>query len=262
MTRLLVESSQLSGDVITVAGEEHRYLTRVLRVELGDHVVLFDGKNQEAEAQVTRIGPRALELKVIERRSAVVPDRPAVTLIQGLTKGDKFDLVVQKATELGVSRIIPVSSTRAVIRPELGRALARQVRWQKIAREASRQSGRIDIPEVTPIVPLQQALSESSPQSLRILLWEGARGKSLRTVLPAAAQAPDPTAAAAATPTMDKSQAVTLAVGPEGGFSNEEVADAERLGFVISGLGPRILRTETAPLVALAILGYVIGDLG
>lgn len=262
MTRLFVDPSQLTGDVITVAGEEHRYLTRVLRVELGDHVVLFDGQSQEAEAQVTRIGPRALELKVLERRSAGIPDRPAVTLIQGLAKGDKLDLIVQKATELGVSRIVPVSSTRAVIRPEPGRAMARQVRLQKIAREAARQSGRVDVPEVTMIVPLLQALAEATPQSLRILLWEGARGTSLRSILPTPPPAPDPTAAAPAAPTMDKSQAVTIAVGPEGGFSQEEVDAAQQLGFVICGLGPRILRTETAPLVALAILGYVIGDLG
>ncbi len=261
MTRLHVDPSQLVGDLITIAGEEHRYLTRVLRVGLGDRVVLFDGKSQEVDATVTRIGPRALELKITERRTAGTPDRPTVTLIQGLSKGDKFDLVVQKATELGVSRIVPVSTSRAVIRPELGRALARQMRWQKIAREASRQSGRVDIPDVAPILPLDQALSEATPQGLRIVLWEGARGQSLRAILPTPAK-PEESSAAPLQPTMDRTQAVTLVVGPEGGLTQEEVDAAVRLGFVVAGLGPRILRTETAPLVALAILGYVIGDLG
>lgn len=252
MTRLLIDKTRLAEPLVTIAGDEHRYLTRVLRVEVGDHVVLFDGLAEEAEAEVTRIGPRATELRVIERRTAVILDRPSVTLVQALSKGDKLDFIIQKSTELGVMRIVPVSSARAVVRPEPGRAMARQVRWQKIAREAARQSGRVDIPEVSPVTPLETALHEANPQALRLFLWEGARSTSLRSVLPAKKPANS----------VDGPLLISLVVGPEGGFANDEVDLARSLGFHVVGLGPRVLRTETAPIVALSILGYRLGDLG
>jgi 16S rRNA (uracil1498-N3)-methyltransferase len=171
-----------------------------------------------------------------------------VTLIQALTKGDKLELVVQKATELGVARVLPVTTQRSV--PRFGdagamRALGRRARWQKIAREAARQSGRADVPEIEPVTPLSTALAAAAKDALKILLWEGEREHALGQVLP-----PPPVAR------------VVIAVGPEGGFSVEEVEAARAAGFVSVGLGPRVLRTETAALVVLAILGFALGDLG
>ncbi len=247
MARLFVEQERIAEELVVLADEDHKYLTRVLRLAVGDVVTLFDGKSVEATARITRVGPRALEVRIEERRAVAGSDRPHVTLIQGLAKGDKLDLVVQKSTELGVARFIPVTTERAVTKLEAGQAQAtsRQARWQKIAREAARQSGRLDIPEVEGVTTLQTALAASAKDALRLLLWEGARQTSLRTVLPA--QPP---------------QQIVIAVGPEGGFTVAEVEAARALGFVAAGLGPRVLRTETAALVTLAILGYALGDLG
>jgi 16S rRNA (uracil1498-N3)-methyltransferase len=247
MARLFVEPGKLIEDVVVLADEDHRYLTRVLRLDVGETVVLFDGKSVEATARIMRIGPRALELKIEERRSVAAIERPHVTVIQALAKGDKLDLVVQKATELGAARIIPVTTARAVARLDAGqvRALSRVARWQKIAREAARQSGRLDVPEVEAVTALQTALSASPKEALKLILWEGARQTTLRTVLP---EAPP--------------QQIVVAVGPEGGFTIDEVEAARQVGFTPVGLGPRILRTETAALVTLAILGYALGDLG
>jgi 16S rRNA (uracil1498-N3)-methyltransferase len=245
-SRLFVEPRRLADEVLVVQGEDHRYLTRVLRLAVGDAVTLFDGVAVEAEARIIRVGPRALELKVESRRQAQPLERPELTVIQALTKGDKLDLVVQKATELGVSRIIPVTSARAVPRLEAMRALGRRARWQKIAREAARQSGRVDVPEVEPVTPLASALRAAPERALKLLLWEGARQAGLRPTLEAA----------------DKPKQVVIAIGPEGGFADEEVDGARDVGFSVVSLGPRILRTETAAMVTLAVVQYALGDMG
>jgi 16S rRNA (uracil1498-N3)-methyltransferase len=125
------------------------------------------------------------------------------------------------------------------------RALSRKARWQKIAREASRQSGRLDVPEIEGVTPLTTALAASPKDALKLLFWEGARQSTLRDALP------------------DKPpQQIVFAIGPEGGFTVEEVEAARDAGFFPVGLGPRVLRTETAALVVLSILGYALGDLG
>jgi len=247
MPRLFVEPNKLAEEVVVLADEDHRYLTRVLRLDVGAEVTLFDGKSVEATARIMRIGPRALELKIEERRPVAAIDRPHVTIIQGLAKGDKLDFIVQKATELGAARIIPVTTARAVARLDAGaiRTMSRRARWQKIAREASRQSGRLDVPEVEGVAALSTAVAASPKDALKLMLWEGARQTSLRSQLPA-----------------EPPQQIVIAIGPEGGFTVEEVEAARHAGFVAVGLGPRILRTETAALVVLSILGYALGDLG
>jgi 16S rRNA (uracil1498-N3)-methyltransferase len=241
MARLFVERTRLAEDLIVLHDEEHRYLTRVLRLRVGDTVVLFDGVGLEADAHILRVGPRALEVKIEARR-------PDVTLIQALTKGDKLDLVVQKATELGVARVLPVTTSRSV--PRFGdasavRALGRRARWQKIAREAARQSGRPEVPDIEPITTLATALAAAAKDAFKLMLWEGERQHTLRGVLPA----PPPAR-------------IIVAVGPEGGFAADEVEAARAAGFVSVALGPRVLRSETAALAALAILGFALGDLG
>ncbi len=246
MSRLFVEPARLVEEVVVVAGEDHRYLTRVLRLAVGDALTFFDGDGGEAEARIIRIGPRALEARVEERRAVAKSERPYVTLIQALTKGDKLDLVVQKATELGVARIIPITSARSVPRLEAMRALNRRSRWQKIARDAARQSGRADVPEVEPVTALETAVGAAAKDAFKLLLWEGARGKGLRSALSDGS----------------RPREIVIAIGPEGGFAADEVELARAAGFVTVGLGPRILRTETAALVTLAILGFAFGDLG
>lgn len=243
--RLHVEPARMATDPVVVSDEDHRYLVRVLRLGLGDEVTLFDGRGGEADAVITRLGPRAVELRVSQRRQDAAPSGPVITLIQALARGEKLDFVVQKATELGVGRIIPVTTLRAVPRLETLRATSRRVRWQKIAREAARQSGRSDVPEVEPVTSLTLALDASPRDALKIILWEQARSQGLKALLPA--EAPS---------------GIVIAIGPEGGFAPEEVEHARAAGFLAAGLGPRILRTETASLAALAILGFALGDLG
>jgi 16S rRNA (uracil1498-N3)-methyltransferase len=250
MSRLFVEPERLKDEVLVLAGEDHRYLTRVLRLGVGDKLVLFDGRSVEADGTIVRVGPRALEVQVDARRSTPVGDRPDFTLMMSLVKGDKMDFVVQKATELGVTRVIPVTTHRSIPRgldaSGAVRALGKRARWVKIAREGARQCGRIDVPEVEPVTPLETALQAAHKDALKLMLWEGAREHRVRQVLPKG----------------EKPHRIIALIGPEGGFAEEEVAAARAAGFAVAGLGPRILRTETAAVVVLTILSYAVGDLG
>ena len=243
--RLHVDPARLAIDPVVVSDEDHRHLVRVLRLGVGDEITLFDGLGAEADAVIARLGPRAVELRVTARRLKEAPSRPVLTLIQALARGEKLDFVVQKATELGVDRIIPVTTQRAVPRLDTLRATSRRVRWQKIAREASRQSGRADVPEVEPVTSLAVAVDASPRDALKLILWEESRQVRLRELIP-----------------LEPPPGIVIAIGPEGGFTVEEVAHAREAGFQAVGFGPRILRTETASLAALAVLGYALGDLG
>jgi len=251
MHRLFVEPERLQDEVLVLAGEDHRYLVRVLRLKVGDRLMLFDGRTTEADGTIVRVGPRALEVQIDERRSKEGSDRTDFTLMQAIVKGDKMDFVVQKATELGVTRVIPVTTVRSVPRgldaSGAVRALSKRARWVKIAREGARQCGRIDVPEVEPVTPLETALKAAHKEAFKLMLWEGAREHTVRQVLP---------------PAGEKPQRIVALVGPEGGFTDEEVAMARTAGFAVAGLGPRILRTETAALVVLTVLGFAVGDLG
>jgi 16S rRNA (uracil1498-N3)-methyltransferase len=247
MARLHVEPARMAGPAVVIADEDHRYLTRVLRLGAGDRVTLFDGEGNEAEAEIVRVGPRASEAHVLERRRAPAPEGPQVTLIQGLARGEKLDLVVQKATELGVHRVIPVATERSVLTLDHMRSTSRRARWQKIAREAARQCGRADLPEIESVTSFGVAIDAAPRDALKLLFWEGARTARLKDALPG--------------PDSPPPAAVVVAVGPEGGFSDGEVARAREAGFAVAGLGPRILRTETAALVALAVVGFAVGDL-
>lgn len=243
MTRVFIDPDKIGLEQITLADEEHRYLVRVLRLEVGDVVTLFDGKAAEADARISRIGPRAVELRVETRREVGAPDRPALTLIQSLTKGEKLDFVIQKGTELGVTRIMPVTSSRSIPQLEAIRAIGRIARWQKIAREAARQCGRSDVPAIEAVVPLATALHSISKDALRLILWEGAKENGLGPLLPTT-----------------RPPEVVVAIGPEGGFSPTEVELARAAGFIPAGLGPRVLRTETAALATLSALQALWGD--
>jgi len=239
MARVLV--GHLAEGPQVLRGDAYHHLARVLRAKVGDEVTLFDGGGREAEARVTRIWPTEILLEVAPVRSSA-PAPVAITLVVALLKGEKMDWVVQKATELGVARIAPAASANAVVKLDGERRAGRRARWEKIAADAARQCGRADVPEITEIRDIAAALATGP--GWRVLFHEALRDASLRRLLP-----------------VDRPSEVTVAVGPEGGFAKDEVEIARRAGYVVSGLGPRILRAETAALVALALIGFALGDL-
>lgn len=238
LPRFFVPVGSLAGEPVTVSGEPLHHLHSVLRLKVGDEVLLLDGTGTCCRGRLAALDRRAATVTVLARwqeREGCCP----LQLLQALPKGDKFDLVLQKGTELGITRFQPLLSARTVSRPERGRS----ARWQRIVSEAARQSRRPCLPVVEELASLAEAVAaESAP--LRLLLWE-AGSRPLAEVLPA-----------------ERPAAVAVLVGPEGGLSAEEVALAQAAGFVPVHLGPRILRTETAGLAIAAVVQFRYGDWG
>ena len=246
MRRFTVASDRIRAGHVAFDRDETHHLARVLRLGAGELVVVADGDGHEYTVRLEAVGETATGTVVREGVSAV--ESPlAVTLVQGIPKGDKMEYIVRAATELGLRGVQPVITARTVVRLELSRWRERARRWQRVAKEAAKQSGRAVVPEVHAPQPLADWLATAAAteaHTLRLCLWEG-EARPLGAVV-----------GGAATPT-----AVELLVGPEGGLAREEVDAARERGFVAVGLGPRILRCETAGPAAVAILQFRFGDL-
>jgi 16S rRNA (uracil1498-N3)-methyltransferase len=232
--RLFVPHAQRTGSLIRIAGGELRHV-RTLRLAPGARLVVFDEHGDEHEVRLERIGARAAEAVVLATTRPARESALDLVLAAALLKGTKMDLVVEKATELGVRRIAPVLTAHAV-----GRS-ARVERWQRIAVAAAKQSGRTSVPRVDPAVPLASLVRAEWP-GLRLLAWEDERETPV-TALPA------------------RAAAVVVVVGPEGGLADDEVAAARAAGFTAVTLAPRILRAETAAIAAVALCQHRWGDL-
>lgn len=245
MPRFFVRAEAVTGERVTFDAGETRHLSRVLRLGPGDVVRAVDGRGQELTVRLTEVGARTAAGEILARAMRRSESPLSLTLVQGLPKADKMDGIIRMATELGVARVVPVITKRTVARAEPERWTARLTRWQRVAREAAKQCGRAVIPEVAAPRALSAWLAEARPAPvLLICLWEEERA-GLTDVLPAG-----------------PADRATLVVGPEGGLAETEVAALRTAGALVAGLGPRVLRTETAGPVGLALLQARYGDLG
>ena len=244
MTRFHIRPDAIQGDRVTFDAEETRHLARVLRLRSGALVRTVDGRGQELTVRLTRIAARTAEGDVVSRVARPTESPLALTLAQAIPKGDKLETIIRMATELGVTQVIPLLSERTVAHPDVRQPLPRLLRWRRIAKEAAKQSGRAVIPEVRSPVALDDWLAEPRPPGLLFCVWEAER-TPLTAVLP---KDPPPSA--------------TVVVGPEGGLDASEVERLRMRGALVAGLGPRILRTETAGPIVLALLQSCYGDLG
>jgi len=218
------------------------HVTKVLRLAAGDPITLFDGSGADYDAVLKVVARSGVSAEVGTGRPVDRESSLDVTLLQGVSRGPRMDTVVQKATELGVRRLHPVLTGRSVVRLDAERARARLDHWQRIVISACEQCGRSVLPEVMAASPLDDALAALMPGTVGLTL--DPRGEhTLGELLGSATR-------------------VALAIGPEGGFTEDEIRTLTGAGFQGLRLGPRILRTETAPLAALAILQYARGDLG
>ncbi len=241
MARVFVKPEELTGNRATLDEAAHRHLIKVLRLGPGARIHLFDGQGQQVEASIESVGRSSVVVVLGERRQ-LAPPACTITLVQSVPRGERMDLIVQKSTELGVARILPVLSQHGMSKPPPGRSL----RWQNIAEEAARQCGRADVPSVGEPLALSAALDllGGPGDEARFVLWEGEHQEALHRIL-----SPGP-------------RRVALVVGPEGGFAATEVEACKRAGFQPVGLGTRILRTETAAIVAVALAQAAAGGLG
>lgn len=238
--RLFISQPLEAGQNVEIDGDRAHYLSRVLRMKTGSKLVLFTGDGHDYPAVVSAARKTRVVLRVGE---AVRNDRESplmVQLVQGISRGERMDFAVQKATELGVHRILPVFTKFSVVKLDTDRAARRVQHWQKIAQGACEQSGRNRVPLIEAPIALNDYFGNESAADCRIALVPGAT-----TALHELAHTP---------------QTVDLLVGPEGGLSENEAADAANAGFLAVSLGPRILRSETAALTALALAQSKWGD--
>lgn len=245
MRRFIVPFELIGANSAVLEGDLHRHISRVLRLGPGDTLILCDG-GKEYSAIITAVDNRSVTVDITDSRElphsgSVMP----ITLIQGLPKGEKFDFIIQKATELGVASIIAFHASRSVVRISPSQAGNRVARWRKIAAEAARQSERVDIPEIVLAENLGDAL-RMGKRSVNLILFEREKERRLHEMLDGSTVPRD----------------LALLVGPEGGFSDGEVSSVVASGFTAVSLGQRILRTETASLAIISILQYQWGDLG
>lgn len=246
LTRVFVDATLQAGALLRLPEGPAQHLARVLRAKVGDALCVFNGQGGEYSAQIETLQRNAVTVR-IGAHAAVERESPLeTTLLQGIARGEKMDQILQKATELGVTSVIPVLTARSNVRLDPDSAARKQQHWQAVVIAACEQCGRNRVPNVQMPVDLAEALA-STANGLRLLLAPDDSARSLRNLLTnPPAGAPD---------------SITLLVGPEGGFDSAEIARATQAGFVACRLGPRVLRTESAALAALAVLQALAGDL-
>jgi 16S rRNA (uracil1498-N3)-methyltransferase len=241
LTRVHVDTPLSSGLELALPENAAAHLSRVLRLAVGDECVLFNGDGTDYAARITSMGKRELRVTVASGREVDNESPLAITLLQGIARGEKMDLILQKATELGVNAIAPLWSQRSEVKLDEARAEKRLAHWRGVVTSACEQCGRARVPGVAAPVSLSVALGALPAGGLRLIL--------------------DPEGELALGTLSGDEAGIVLAVGPEGGWS---LADREQLraaGFQGLKLGPRILRTETAGLAAIAALQSRLGDL-
>jgi 16S rRNA (uracil1498-N3)-methyltransferase len=240
MIRLFLPPDKLTSKEIIIDGENARYLSSVLRVKPGELLTILDGLGNRYMCRISSIHRKEVRAEKIAQEAYSTESPVEIILAQGLPKGDKMDLIIQKTTELGVKKIIPLITERSQVRHT-----DKIERWRKIALSASQQSGRERIPDITHTMGFKEFL-ERPKTGHGIILSEEDGEQNLKKILI----------------NLQDSKEITLIVGPEGGFSKDEVKTAVQKGFLSASLGPRILRTETAPIAAISIIQYELGDMG
>jgi len=242
LTRIFVPGALAAGAQIELPAQAGVHLTRVLRLEPGAALTLFNGAGGEYAATLLPANGKHVQAR-ITRHDTIERESPlAVTLLQGIARGERMDLIVQKATELGVARVVPVLAERSVVKLDAKQRERKRAHWQAIANSACEQCGRNRVPQIGAPLPLGDSL-------------DGLAGDSLRCLL--AADGGDTLAKVA---THGAHQPVVLLIGPEGGLADNEQEFARANGFVACRMGPRVMRTETAGLAALAVLQAIAGD--
>jgi 16S rRNA (uracil1498-N3)-methyltransferase len=241
LSRVFVDVPLASGARVELGGSAAAHVSRVLRLRAGEPLTLFNGRGGEFAARLEavqggRVAVQVGEAQALERESPL-----ELRLVQGISRGERMDLVVQKATELGVAEIVPVITERSVVRLDAAQAQRRGEHWRAITIAACEQSGRNRVPQIRAVLSLAEFLRGDEAPATRLLLSPAAALRLGETPRPGGP--------------------VTLLIGPEGGLTPQEQEDALARGYVGVRMGPRVLRTETAAIVALTLLQREFGDL-
>ena len=234
-------TNNIVGDRATIEADDARHIAKSLRMRTGDSIVLCNGAGFDYRGEISAIGSDIVEVHILETMPSPGEPKAKITLYQALPKSDKFEFIVQKAVELGVSEIVPTLSSRCISRPD-EKSMAKKIqRLNRTSLEAAKQSGRGIIPVVSPLIEFNDAINSMKHALVPILCYEGASMPLREVLCPEAPQ-------------------IALMIGSEGGFSEDEVNTARTAGVHIVSLGARILRCETAPICALSAIMYALGE--
>ena len=246
MRRFFITSDALSEDTVLIAGEMWHYLSHVLRLKVGEKIEMLTEDKMLYVVELISFEEKCIKGRIISAQEYTDDTKIEIKLYQGLPKGDKLDLIIQKCTELGIKAITPVEMPRSIAK--IGdKGEKKLARWQKIALEASQQSKRLQVPQINNPLSWKRFLEEiKDEEGLNLLLWEDESTVGLKNVLN---QYPN-------------AGKINIIIGPEGGLSADEAEELKKMGIMSVSLGKRILRTETAGVAATAMILYHYDDLG
>jgi len=245
MRYFFIEHAQSTGSTLVITGSDARHIKTVLRLKSGDKIGLFDGKGFEYEAKIVDLSSGKVKVSVIRRFPSAAESPAQITVAQGFLKEKKMDGLVRQLSELGINKWNPFIADRSVPRPDKKQLSARTKRWEKISKEAIKQCKRGCIMEIGDTVSFEEILNLSQTADLKIAFWEN-------ELQPLNAELPRP----------DRNiNKIYVLLGPEGGFTQQEIESARDRGFVTASLGPRILRAETATVAACVLLQHLFGDM-
>lgn len=243
MSRFYVSKDQVKGNSIVITGKEAHHIQNVMRLKRFDKVAAFDGSGKEYTGFIRDAGAGSVTVEIVETRVPPNSEKIRTTLIQAIPKKEKMDYIVEKATELGVNHILPVVTARTIVEWDEKKKASAVTRWQKIALEASKQCGRVDIPEVETIEDFGDAVKGAGDYNLALIAALNDKTIPLKEVVRGF-----------------KGPSVAVAIGPEGDFTPEEIEKAVEANFKLISLGPRVLKSDTAGLAVLSILNYEFTD--
>lgn len=239
MSRFYVPEEAVKGSSIRISGKEAHHILDVMRLKVSDEVVVFDGTGKEYTGIVKEAGYKSLSIEIVRTRKTSSDEGYSVTLIQAIPKKEKMDYIAQKATELGIDIIIPVTTERTIPDWNESKKVNTVERWRKISLEAAKQCGRTVLPEIRPILTIEEAIKNSGGYGLKLIAALDDKAIKLKDALKAYTGG-----------------SIVIAIGPEGDFTPAEIKTAEDNGFKIVNLGPRVLKSDTAGLAALAMINY------
>ncbi|MCD8036139.1 MAG: 16S rRNA (uracil(1498)-N(3))-methyltransferase [Clostridiales bacterium] len=241
MPRFFTEPENIKDNIITLSGDDAGHISRVLRSKIGEILTVCDGTGNDYEAEITEITEKEVRLNIIKTTFTASEPSVKITLYQGLPKGDKMETIIQKCVELGVTKIVPVNTERCIAKLDKNKEKKKTERWQKISESAAKQSGRGIIPEIGGVMSFSEAVKQASETDGAMIPYELEEDRGLKEFLDGF-----------------KGQTLAIFIGPEGGFSADEIDRALKAGILPVTLGKRILRTETAGMAAIAnILFYI-----
>ncbi len=238
MPRFKINQFQITGNNVIIAGNDYRHIVKVLRFSVNDKIILFDVKGLEYDCVIKEILKKELTLEIINQYTINRESDLNIILFQAITKGDKMDLIVQKATELGVNSIYPVATERSEVRNT-----NKISRWQKIADESIKQCGRTKSPSVNTEIKFNEVF-DIPKSDLNLIFYENEKSLKIKNLK-----------------NNKNINSVSILIGPEGGFSENEVKIAELSNYKSISVGPRILRSETASITAIILLQHHFGDI-